>query len=60
MLAIERDKETSSVDDTDYAIMNRIHDESVFDWWVHNILKRQERLIEMANDIFYKLILYLE
>jgi hypothetical protein len=51
-LPLKELKETNSVDVADYAIMNRIDDEPAFDWWVHDILKRQQRLIKMAKRHF--------
>lgn len=32
-----------------YAIDNRIDTEPAYDWWVHDVIKRKERLIKMSQ-----------
>lgn len=39
-------KETSPVEVTKYAVANKISDEPAFDWWVMDVLHRQDRLIK--------------
>ena len=37
------------MDVAEYAKANRIDIESAFDWWVHDVIKRRDRLIKMAK-----------
>eukprot|EP00590_Aulacoseira_subarctica_P011644 CAMPEP_0172424146 /NCGR_PEP_ID=MMETSP1064-20121228/21716_1 /TAXON_ID=202472 /ORGANISM="Aulacoseira subarctica , Strain CCAP 1002/5" /LENGTH=1711 /DNA_ID=CAMNT_0013165931 /DNA_START=811 /DNA_END=5943 /DNA_ORIENTATION=- len=42
-------KNSNSVDVAEYAKANRIDQEPAFDWWIHDVLKRRDRLIKMAH-----------
>jgi len=48
-LSLKDLKNSNSVDVAQYAKDNRIDQEPAFDWWVHDVLKRRERLIKMAR-----------
>lgn len=42
-------KNSNAVDVAEYAKANRIDQEPAFDWWIHDVLKRRDRLIKMAR-----------
>ena len=48
-LSLKELKNSNSVDVAEYAKANRIDSEPAFDWWVHDVLRRKNRLIKMAR-----------
>mmetsp|Transcript_11237 Transcript_11237/g.16168 ORF Transcript_11237/g.16168 Transcript_11237/m.16168 type:complete len:1367 (+) Transcript_11237:2028-6128(+) len=48
-LSLKDLKNSNAVDVAEYAKANRIEHEPAFDWWVHDVLKRKDRLIKMAR-----------
>jgi hypothetical protein len=48
-LPLKEIKETNTVKTAQYAVDNRIDEESAFDWWAQDALKRKRRLIKMSQ-----------
>jgi len=48
-LPLKEIKETNPIEVASYAISNRIDAEPAFDWWVHDILHKKERLIKLSQ-----------
>ena len=42
-------KNTNPVETAEYAAANRISLEPAFDWWVHEVLRKKQRLIKMSR-----------
>jgi hypothetical protein len=39
---------------TEYAIANRIDDEPAFAWWVHDVLKKRNRIIAKVKSKYWQ------
>jgi hypothetical protein len=48
-LSLKELKNSNAVEVAQYAIENRIDLEPAFDWWVHDVIKRKQRLIKMSQ-----------
>ena len=48
-LPLKEIKETNPVEVANYAISNQIDTEPALDWWVHDILHKQKRLIKLSQ-----------
>ena len=38
----------------EYAVANNIEDEPVFKWWVHNTLRKRDRIISKVKEKYWK------
>jgi len=47
-------KETYPVQVAEYAIANGIAHEPAFNWWVHKVIKRKERLINKVKSKYWR------
>ena len=42
-------KETNTIEDAEYSMLNRIDEEPAFDWWVKDVIKKGKRLIKLSK-----------
>ena len=47
-------KESYPLDVAEYAIENNISDEPAFNWWVHFVINRAQRIVKAANAKYHK------
>ena len=47
-------KEASLIKLAEYAVANKIDDKLVFAWWVHYVLKKQDRIIAKAKTKYWR------
>jgi hypothetical protein len=47
-------KESNAVEVAEYALANKISHAPVFDWWVHDLIRRKKRLIKLSQTRFLR------